>query len=55
MFFASEAGVLLEGGDKLFVGNAEGFVRLNLAMPRQVVKRGLEQIADAVKRHGEKA
>ena len=54
MFFASEAGVLLEGGDKLFVGNAEGFVRLNLAMPHQVVRKGLEQIAEAVKRHGQR-
>ena len=32
-FFANKAGVLLEGGDSLFVGNAKGYVRLNLAMP----------------------
>ena len=30
-FFANNAGVLLEGGNDLFVGNAEGYVRLNLA------------------------
>lgn len=29
-FFANKAGVLLEGGDSLFVGNAQGYVRLNL-------------------------
>ena len=51
MFFANEAGVLLEGGDALFVGNAKGFVRLNLAMPRAVIKKGLERMRDAVARH----
>ena len=34
-FFANEAGVLLEGGNGLFVGNAEGYVRLNLTGPLQ--------------------
>ncbi len=47
-FFAKEAGVLVESGNKLFVGNAEGFVRINLAMPRAVVKKGLERIAAAI-------
>ena len=47
-FFAKDAGVLVESGDKLFVGNAEGFVRINLAMPRAVVKKGLERIAAAI-------
>lgn len=32
-FFANKAGVLLEGGNSLFVGNAAGYIRLNLAMP----------------------
>ncbi|MDD2955053.1 MAG: PatB family C-S lyase [Oscillospiraceae bacterium] len=50
-FFANEAGVLLEGGDGLFVGNAEGFVRLNLAMPRAVIQKGLERMAAAVSRY----
>ena len=50
-FFANEAGVLLEGGNSLFVGNAEGFVRLNLAMPRRILQCGMERIADAVDRH----
>ena len=48
LFFANKAGVLLEGGDALFVGNAEGFVRLNLAMPRALVKEGLERMASAI-------
>ncbi len=51
MFFAMEAGVLLEGGDRLFVGNADGFVRLNLAMPRDEIKEGLSRIAAAIKKH----
>lgn len=50
-FFANKAGVLLEGGDALFVGNAEGFVRLNLAMPRSIIKTGLERMAAAIKKH----
>ena len=51
MLFANEAGVLLEGGDSLFVGNAEGFIRLNLAMPRAVLEEGLNRIFAAVKKH----
>ena len=47
-FFANKAGVLLEGGDGLFVGNAKGYIRLNLAMPRSTVQTGLERIAAAI-------
>jgi len=50
-FFANQAGVLLEGGDKLFVGNAQGFVRLNLAMPRVIIEEGLKRIDKAIKEH----
>ena len=50
-FFANEAGVLLEGGDALFVGNAQGYVRLNLAMPRRLLQTGLERMRDAILRH----
>lgn len=50
-FFANEAGVLLEGGDGLFVGNAKGFVRLNLAMPRSLLKEGLKRMSEAIKKH----
>ena len=50
-FFANEAGVLLEGGDQLFVGNAKGFVRLNLAMPRSILEEGLKRMSEAIKQH----
>ena len=48
-FFANKAGVLLEGGDSLFVGNAQGYVRLNLAMPRAIIQTGLERMRDAIR------
>lgn len=51
-FFANNAGILLEGGDALFVENAEGFVRLNLAMPRSIIETGLERMAAAIQKHG---
>ena len=47
LFFANHAGVLLEGGD-MFVANSDGYIRLNLACPRSVLKRGLERIAQAL-------
>lgn len=47
-FFANKAGVLLEGGNGLFVGNAKGYIRLNLAMPRATVQTRLERIAAAI-------
>lgn len=47
-FFAEKAGVVLEDGDRSFVGNAEGFVRLNLAMPRDLAAEGLNRIVRAV-------
>ena len=49
-FFANKAGVLLEGGDGLFVGNARGHIRLNLAMPRATVQIGLARIAEAIRK-----
>lgn len=49
-FFAKEAGVLVESGNKLFVDNADGFVRINLAMPRALVREGLERMAKAIDR-----
>lgn len=48
-FFAYRAGVLLEGGDDLFVDNAKGWVRLNLAMPRAVLEEGLKRILHAIR------
>ena len=53
LFFAQKAGVLLEGGDNLFVGNAEGYIRLNLAMPRSMLAEGLKRIASAVEDYRE--
>ena len=49
-FFANKAGVLPEGCDGLFVGNAKGYIRPNLAMPRATVQVGLERIAEAIDR-----
>lgn len=54
-FFAYEAGILLEGGDDLFVGNAKGYVRLNLAMPRKTLSIAMERMKKAVLEHAEKA
>ena len=50
-FMANKAGVLLEGGDALFVDNAKGYIRLNLAMLRVIVDKGLQRIVKAVKAH----
>ena len=52
-FFAYKAGVLLEGGSPMFVGNADGYVRLNLAMPRSILKTGLERMRDAINKYNE--
>ncbi len=48
-FFANKAGVLLEGGDALFVGNAKGYIRLNLAMPRAIIETGLKRMTEAIR------
>lgn len=47
LFFANQAGVLLEGGN-MFVSNADGFIRLNVACPRSVLKKGLDRITEAI-------
>jgi len=47
LFFARNAGVLLEGGD-MFVANAEGYIRLNLACPRVRLEKGVGRIIAAV-------
>ena len=47
-FFAKSAGLLVESGNRLFVSNAAGFVRVNLAMPRALAVEGLERMAAAV-------
>lgn len=47
LFFANEAGVILEGGN-MFVNNSEGYIRLNLACPRAKLEEGLKRILLAV-------
>ena len=47
LFFARKAGVLLEGGD-MFVANADGYIRLNLACPKVRLEEGLDRIIRAV-------
>lgn len=53
-FFANHAGVLLEGGNALFVGNAAGYIRLNLAMPRSVIETGLKRMRDSISAYRKK-
>lgn len=48
-FMANKAGVLLEGGDALFVDNAKGYIRLNLAMPRSIIAEGMKRIVKTIK------
>ncbi|MDY4560878.1 MAG: aminotransferase, partial [Peptostreptococcus porci] len=50
-FFANEAGVLLEGGDDLFVDNAQGYIRLNLAMPKSIIETGLNRMTEAINKY----
>ena len=47
LFFAKYAGVLLEGGN-MFVDNADGYIRINLACPRAKLAEGLERIRLAI-------
>lgn len=47
LFFAQKAGVLLEGGN-MFVSNAEGYVRINLACPKSRLEQGMEWMAKAI-------
>ena len=46
-FFAEKAGVLLEGGN-MFVDNADGFIRLNLACPRSKIEQALLKIKASI-------
>lgn len=49
MFFANNAGVLLEGGN-MFVQNSDCFIRLNLACPQSVLAEGLKRICESINR-----
>lgn len=40
--------------EKMFVGNAAGYIRLNLAMPRSIIKTGLDRMTDAIEKHNSK-
>ncbi len=40
--------------EKMFNGNAAGYIRLNLAMPRSIIKTGLDRITDAIEKHNSK-
>lgn len=44
----ADNGLLLEGGNALFVGNARGFIRLNLAMPRSIIEKGMKRFKTAI-------
>ena len=48
-FFANKAGILLEGGNALFVDNAAGYIRLNLSMPRSIIETGLTRMVKAIR------
>lgn len=45
LYFANNAGVLLEGGN-MFVANSDGYIRLNLACPKAVLEEGLKRICE---------
>lgn len=50
LYFANNAGVLLEGGN-MFVQNSDGYIRLNLACPRAMLRTGLERIAGLLEKN----
>jgi len=49
LYFANNAGVLLEGGN-MFVANSDGYIRLNLACPRAMLEEGLKRICGLLNR-----
>ncbi len=48
-YFATTAGVLIEGGEK-FIADADGYIRVNVACPRVTLADGLKKIVAAVRR-----
>lgn len=50
LFFANNAGVLLEGGN-MFVANSDGYIRLNLACPKSMLEEGLKRICEILKKN----
>ncbi len=47
LFFANKVGVLVEGGN-MFVSNAKGYIRVNLACPKSRLEEGLRRITEAI-------
>lgn len=47
LFFARNAGVLLEGGE-MFVDNAKGYIRINLACPQTRLQEAIKRIITAI-------
>ncbi|PTF02791.1 aminotransferase [Staphylococcus devriesei] len=46
-YFIKNAGVIIEGQEQ-FIHNADGHVRINLAVPRKIMQKGLQKIKDAL-------
>ncbi len=46
-FFAKNAGVIAEGGES-FVDNGDFHLRINIAAPRSVIEKGIDQIITAI-------
>lgn len=46
-YFIKRAGVIIEGQEQ-FVHNADGHIRINLAVPRTVLQQGLTKIKAAL-------
>jgi cystathionine beta-lyase len=47
LLFAQEGGLLLEGGD-MFVANADGYIRLNMACPRSILIEGINRVMKVI-------
>ncbi|MCI2950160.1 3M3SH-releasing C-S lyase [Staphylococcus haemolyticus] len=46
-YFIKHVGVIIEGQEQ-FVHNAEGHIRINIAVPREIMIKGLQKIKDAL-------
>lgn len=52
-FMAYEAGVLVEGA-RNFVDNGDGYIRMNIACPRDIMTEGVKRMAEAIKKREDK-
>lgn len=48
LFFATHSGVLIEGGN-MFVADGDGYIRINVAVPRAVLHEGLRRLAKTLR------